>query len=167
EFITIGIGSTLKGFLVKLLGKTVFEVRHDAIDLGPAQGITIQIPFGMDYFPRLVIQALAAFDIQVAITQQTLVQGQHQHVAHQRPSNRGETGRRVLLENGHEKAEGSPLVALSAGNVETVLKIFSQLLVKAPLLVVHDKGFRMNPAAGGERGAAPAAGRPPWSADKH
>ena len=151
KLIAIGIGRHLKRLFIELFRQAVLQVRHDAICLCPPQRVAVQIPFGMDHFPRLVIQTFTPLDIEVAITQQTLVEGQHQHAAHQGPPHRGEAGRRDLLENRHEKAERSPLVALSAGQVEAVLQILPQLFVKAPLLVAHQKGFGVNPAAGEKR----------------
>lgn len=98
----------------------MLEVRHDPVNLQPTHRVTGQFPFRMDQVARFVIQTFTAFDIQVAVAQQALVQGQHQHAPQQGSPDGSEAGRRDLLENGHEKTERSPLVTLPAGQVEAV-----------------------------------------------
>ncbi len=107
----------------------------------------------MDQFPCFLGQTFPAFDVQLLVAQQALVQGQHEQASLQRAPDCREAGRRDLLEDRHQKAERLPLAALSAREVEAVLQVLAQFLVEQPLLEGHQEGFGMNPSPCKERRA--------------
>jgi hypothetical protein len=100
---------------------------------------------------RLLGQAFTAFDVQLFVAQKRLVQRQHQQASLDRAAHGSEARRRDLLEDRHQEAQCAPLVALAPGQIETVLQVLAQLLVKQPLLLIHQEGLGMHPAPGKQR----------------
>ena len=163
----VGIGGHLQRLFVQLLHQPVLQIGQHAIHLAAPDAVVGQPKFLVDQLTRLLGQAFPAFDVQFLVTQKRLVQRQHQQAALERAAHGGEARCRDLLEDCHQEAQRTPLVALAARKVEAVLQILAQLLVKQPLGVVHHEGFGVNPAPREQRRAIGPAGIGLGAAEHH
>ena len=87
----------------------------------------------MDQVARLGEEPLAPVNIQVPISQDRFVDGEHQKPPPQRAADGGEAGGGDLLEDRHQEAERLPLASLALRQVEAVLQVLLEAFVELPL----------------------------------
>lgn len=133
-------------FVAEFLEEFHAQIRKDAVSFAAAHWIVVEIELLVNQRAGLLMERLAAVDVELLVVQHRLVDGEHEEPSAERSPNGGEAGGGDLLEDRHHNEKIAILGGSGMGKT-TLLKLLLGLAVpdSGRVLIDGEDISRMSP----------------------